>query len=59
MKVYIVSEPDADMYCGSHIIGVFSTEEKAKEYMKIDEPYSPWFWDEYEIDSLCPKVKDE
>ena len=51
MKIYVVVEPDADPYCGTWVIGVFSTRKKAENYIKTtDEPQEKDI-EEWEIDS--------
>jgi len=51
MKVYIVLEPDADPYCGSHIQAVFRNEVDAKKLIKGQGKYTDWEYDEWEVQS--------
>lgn len=55
-KVYVVTEGEYSSY---HIVGVFSSQEKAEKFLEFQRhsDYDEWEIEEYEIDIFEPQVK--
>ena len=51
MNIYVVVEPDPDPSCGTWIIGVFSTKDKAEDFVKTTDCPSEKTIEEWILDS--------
>ena len=58
MKVFVVVESDADPYCGTWVIGVFSTKDKAETFVKSLEDADEKTIEEWELDSTSGRSKE-